>query len=480
MTQQDQAYPTRRTATRAPLGKPVQLHFDDTDEILDANCHNISIGGMFVELEDPRPAGTLVRFELPVEGGSICGLGEVAWMRAEAVGPDREAGMGIKFRHLEHRDRQLIFKLVSEHIKERLARRPAPGSPQVAPSPPRSSSSVTPPASSRSPASPPASRAIADDAGRPAERPSRREVPRSASRQPFPNDELAALEAASARRAPRSEAPALDELEPPLDEMPVEFLGELEVPEPEDPSLDEPPVDETVASEGWPHVEGETGEFDPASRPAPKRDFPLFPVLALLLLLLSAGAYLLRGSLADRPAAPGVETEVVPAEPTESQAGDRDGTAEPAAGPPPATRPEPEKELDAVPPFPPVAPPRITTPNEPRPSAFFSRVLDISWTPDAGGGVLVVSADGQIPTARYRSFRLGDGGPREVVQLIGVRESFPKKTIAVGGPVVTQIRTGYHQKTGGNELHVVIDLAAARYRVRNIANRGTKLEIEIR
>lgn len=75
-------------------------------------CENLSIGGMHVFTEAPRPQGSLVRFEIEMEEGTtIRGLGEVIWMRPQTAVPSREAGMGIKFRFLEQRDRQLIFKL---------------------------------------------------------------------------------------------------------------------------------------------------------------------------------------------------------------------------------------------------------------------------------------------------------------------------------------------------------------------------------
>ncbi len=96
MTEREPVYPTRRTATRAPIDKPVELQFDDAVEIFTGNCGNISIGGMFVALPNPRPPGALVRFALLIDpGASVCGLGEVVWMRATKIGPGRDAGMVI-------------------------------------------------------------------------------------------------------------------------------------------------------------------------------------------------------------------------------------------------------------------------------------------------------------------------------------------------------------------------------------------------
>jgi len=67
-----------------------------------AHTGNISIGGMFVEGENPRPVGTLVRFELRLDTGEpIKGVGEVVWIRPHSQGPEAPSGMGIQFGHLE-------------------------------------------------------------------------------------------------------------------------------------------------------------------------------------------------------------------------------------------------------------------------------------------------------------------------------------------------------------------------------------------
>jgi len=114
----------RRSATRAPIDRPIKLQFDDSMDVIEGHCRNLSIGGMFILFEKSRPAGSLVRFELELSPDSaIRGLGEVVWIKAKSGYGGSEAGFGLKFRFLEQQDRQLIFKLVSQHIKERLSKR---------------------------------------------------------------------------------------------------------------------------------------------------------------------------------------------------------------------------------------------------------------------------------------------------------------------------------------------------------------------
>jgi hypothetical protein len=69
---------------------------------------------MFVQGENPRPVGTLVRFELRLEEGEpIKGVGEVVWIRPRSQGPEAPSGMGIQFGHLDvsHRERLKVAVL---------------------------------------------------------------------------------------------------------------------------------------------------------------------------------------------------------------------------------------------------------------------------------------------------------------------------------------------------------------------------------
>ncbi|MEM1178793.1 MAG: PilZ domain-containing protein [Acidobacteriota bacterium] len=151
MDSNDAAFSPSRQATRAPVNLLVRLEMEGPHgRTLEARCNNISIGGMFVLSDVVAESGQQLRFVLVVgEGGVVHGLAVVVW--CPPASERRPAGLGFKFRYLEQRDRQLIFKLVSRHIKERLASRPAT-SPPPAPSGP-TPTLLTPP---DSPSGPPA------------------------------------------------------------------------------------------------------------------------------------------------------------------------------------------------------------------------------------------------------------------------------------------------------------------------------------
>ena len=118
----------QRSSTRVPVARPIELRFDDSAAVVTGLCEDVSIGGMFVQLEEPGARGSLARFELRLDGGDVLrGQGEVVWNRAGETGRGRKAGSGIKFRHLGEKDQQLIRKIVRQHTR-RLAGegRPAP------------------------------------------------------------------------------------------------------------------------------------------------------------------------------------------------------------------------------------------------------------------------------------------------------------------------------------------------------------------
>ena len=72
-----------------------------TPEYYQAPCTNLSLGGLFLETEEPPRPGTLVKIECQVGdgGGTFGGVGVVAWQRAQAE--DASPGIGIRFVRLD-------------------------------------------------------------------------------------------------------------------------------------------------------------------------------------------------------------------------------------------------------------------------------------------------------------------------------------------------------------------------------------------
>ena len=113
-----------RDTTRAPFTTTVRLRFDRLGSTVAAQSADISMEGMFVKTEEPRPVGTLVQFEFDVEDQDqsgaqdvVQGLGDVVWVRTSG-GPNKPAGMGIQFRYVDAHSREHVYRIVTNFIQE--------------------------------------------------------------------------------------------------------------------------------------------------------------------------------------------------------------------------------------------------------------------------------------------------------------------------------------------------------------------------
>lgn len=125
--------PRFREHTRAPLTVPVRLQLDTFADPEDGFTANVSVGGMFVALEEPKAVGTRMRFwlELGDGGEPVSGFGEVVWVRSGQTHGGAPAGMGIEFRYLEDQDRDRI-RIEVERIVEEQALPAEPSLPEAA------------------------------------------------------------------------------------------------------------------------------------------------------------------------------------------------------------------------------------------------------------------------------------------------------------------------------------------------------------
>ena len=201
----------------------------------------------------------------------------------------------------------------------------------------------------------------------------------------------------------------------------------------------------------------------------------MIALLVVVLLAAAAAVYVIvspdagiRWALGGEESREAVETAAA------SEAAGADGRERPAAEEP-APDAQPSLARPATPP-PPPAPPAGTDTGEgsaatareevpeeaaPQPEAVapFTRVQNITWTDTAGGTEVTLHLDGSVREWDYSNLRLDAPPPRHLVRISGVDAPFPRPAIPVGGDLLRQIRVGYHPKPGGDELHVVLDLA---------------------
>lgn len=103
---------------RVPFEQRVSLEFRGFRTFLTEISANISLGGMFIRTASPRAPGSVFDFEILLDDGFtlIQGQGEVVWIRREAEGEKRPAGMGVRFLRLSAKSRELIRRIVEEHL----------------------------------------------------------------------------------------------------------------------------------------------------------------------------------------------------------------------------------------------------------------------------------------------------------------------------------------------------------------------------
>lgn len=139
------------------------------------------------------------------------------------------------------------------------------------------------------------------------------------------------------------------------------------------------------------------------------------------------------------------------------------------AGKVPADEPEPQRLPEVV--------QRRTAPAPPTGPAA-TAIERITFEQALGGTTVILWGNGAIRPESFKQIDV-DSPPREVIQIRGVLRPFAPTRIPVGTSEVKQIRVGYHEKPGGNELHIVIDLAGSGVRLARIEPDGQRLRIHL-
>ena len=105
---------------RVPLERKVILKFHHFGGFFIEYSANISMTGMFICTDAPKPAGSVFIFEiwLGEEYKLVHGLGEVVWTRKEHQGDDRPAGMGIRFLKVDEDSLGVVERIIAEHVQK--------------------------------------------------------------------------------------------------------------------------------------------------------------------------------------------------------------------------------------------------------------------------------------------------------------------------------------------------------------------------
>lgn len=436
-----------RDSRRVPLETRVQFSFDRFSGFISEFSSNISPGGIFIKTRKPLPAGQVLDFEFRLGDGFelINGRGQVVWTRAEDEGPNRPAGMGIRFLELGEGSKELIYKIVDTYIQEG----GIPFDVSLVPPDPIS------PSATATPAPWPPSLSAEDAPGRDLD---------ATSGLP-PLHDLPPSPAAFAGGGDTNVPNYLPALPPPQEPRRAVFniagsasakTQERRLPWLLIGSLAILGVVLFVFREQWLGLVGLGGEDVVAE--APPQPLPRPRV--------NPGAAALSADPATDPAAAGADSAI-------------DSEPEPETLPEPVRR-KPAIELDpaAAPPPAPASPAAASAPAPPAAAPPASALERISWNPLAGGGTeIVLWGNGSLRPGAYTRVRLDASPPREVLRIQGMLRPYPQTKVPVGSGEVVQVRTGYHP---GNELHVVLDLASPGVQVARVVEDGNKLRIELR
>ena len=101
-----------RVTKRLPIR--VLVEYECLEDFLIDYTANVSVGGMFIQTDDPLPVGTRfrLRFKVPEHERVIETFGEVRWSVPPAEAGPMRPGMGIQFDDLKPSDLTLVEALL--------------------------------------------------------------------------------------------------------------------------------------------------------------------------------------------------------------------------------------------------------------------------------------------------------------------------------------------------------------------------------
>ncbi|HSM13842.1 MAG TPA: PilZ domain-containing protein [Thermoanaerobaculia bacterium] len=440
-------------STRMPLDAVVRLHFEGTVAYQNGFAANVSASGMFVKHPEPPPVGTRLVFEFGIgsQRRPVQGTGEVVWTREKYEGPGRPAGAGIRFAELDELSRQHLAEALFEFLEASLGDRVAEH-PEVA----SLVSSV------------------------PTHAPPDFEVPEPAEPAAGGGELLSDIsEAAPDAAGDYTPFRIFDEEPGPY--RPQQDLGTVRF---EIPGSEASAAGPAVRTAPEPRAEPDSYAGVAVAPEARRSRWPLIAGLAALLIAAAgfAGWWLylreaprLEGEAPTPPAAASAPAPAESPVPLDPEPGPGTTLAESVG----AQREAPDAALPTAAPeaAAPAAPPTepVTTA-----TSRVTRLQAIRVLATGSGTEVTLSGDGFFPEGSFSWSEIGGEKPRVLIRLKGIEEPYRGGVATVPTDEIANVRTGYHQQAGGNELHVVLDLASARrVTVESVEPVGTGLAIRL-
>ena len=475
-----------RESRRVLREADVRLAVPGEDGEVSAVTRDIATGGMFVSTPEAMPVGTSVHFVLRLgsddEPAEVEGEATVVWVRPEAGGADQPAGMGMQFSRVEPPGEERLALLFSEEQTE----------------------------GDVIPAAPVLEAEEAED--------HQAEAPPEVENEVEEGEAAPAVEPAEIVEA----APAEEAAESPPPEPPDDTLPDIDPPLQARTGAGEDEVEATHADLfGELKQDGEEDWMKPESRSRPWL-WPAVGAVALLVALVVFRGPLLRmigvgadpaeeAATAEAPSfevsAPRAAAEAPPEDvedasttsrllsPLEEEATGVESAADDGAAAAAATNltepaPEPAVPERSVPPTavagtrtepaatrtePVAGPPPARPPSAPLEAPPANATALRSITARTAGDRTVIEIVGNAPFTRHHVMPL-EAPPRLLVRLVGVGRDYDAS--AVRGPRLRGVRTGVHGRGATQNLHVVLDLAAADIAA-TVERRGDRVVVNL-
>jgi len=96
----------------------IDVEYEEMDDFLTDYTANISIGGMFIETEQPLAVGTRfrLRFTVPSRVKPIDTIAEVRWAQPRTPRSTLTPGMGVRFEELSAADLAAVQEMLAHWI----------------------------------------------------------------------------------------------------------------------------------------------------------------------------------------------------------------------------------------------------------------------------------------------------------------------------------------------------------------------------
>jgi uncharacterized protein (TIGR02266 family) len=105
----------RRSYRRVKLSTRIDIEADTPTGFVSGYTMIVSEGGAFIVADSPWPPGTSFKFGIRPRKGvrPVRGVAEVVWIRREAEGRDRPAGMGVRFSEIADEDQEILRSVLA-------------------------------------------------------------------------------------------------------------------------------------------------------------------------------------------------------------------------------------------------------------------------------------------------------------------------------------------------------------------------------